>query len=365
MNQIFSRASISHHSSMLLLIGIVVVFASYTVWSDSRVWQAVSRIEEQFSPVTRLEKICAKVAEMEKNHRHSDDERRELNRKFLQLATAADVASERMAEVLVKFGHTFHHPEDDWQVQQCLNCLEKAAAIFDRLLCDARAQSVETANLLRPRAQECRFELADAYNRFGRLQSAQAAYTQAFALAPLAVPSDCRDPNHSRFEKYSEFLAANNNHVDAARLRLSLESGNQIEVPSKQSIERQTASCLTGRWELAFFSCDTGGAFDLVLEAGKDRVTGRYCAFERVEFPFFATQDTLNSKVPGLTGKFENGVAKLTLLTNAGLSADVSIVRIGDYLIWHLADWKGIDDSSPAQSGPYAIPFTAVLRHKV
>lgn len=365
MNQIFSRTSASHHSSMLLLIGIVLVFAIYTVWSDSKVWQAVSCIEEQFSPVTRLEKICAKVAALEKEHIHSENDRGRLDRQFLKLAVATDDKSERMADVLVKFGHLFHFPSNEEEMQKCLTCLEKADAIFYHNLSVARASNLETSKLLRTRAQASKLELADAYKRFGRLKAAEAAYEQAFALVPLQIPVSCADPNYYRFEKFAEFLEAKCKFVEAARLRLGLESENKIEVPSRQSIERQTASCLSGQWELAFFSCDTGGAFDLVLETDKDSVTGRYCAFERVEFPFFSPQGSLNDKVPGLSGKFKNGVAKLTLHTTSGLSADVSVVRIGDYLVWHLADWKGIDDSRPAQSGPYAIPFTAILRHKV
>lgn len=362
MNHILGKCAGPHYSSMLLLICIVVCFAGFTMLRDTKIKQAINWTEDQFSSVAKLEKLCMQIENLDKLHNHSDGERRKLDLQFLALVSATDGDSERLANVLVRFGRLFSCPDNDQQSQQCLKCLVRAIENYSRLSSSARLQDAKLVARLQSCAQDCRFDLAEAYTRFGQLDEAEKAYREAFAHVPAKVPASFSDPNYDRFVNYANFLQASGNFVQAGRLRLQLESENKIEIPSVQAIKSQTASCVTGRWEMAFFIADSGGDFKLVLDGSGERVVGRYCAMERVEFPYFDTQNTLKMKEPSMHGTFKDGVAKLKLRTNAGQIADVTIVRIGHYLIWSLNNWQNINTRNPPNSDPYVIPFTTILK---
>jgi len=362
MKNLTAKLAVSHQFSMLLLITIVVTFAGYTILRDFSTCPAKDYIEQQFLPVARLEHLYAKLEELEKTHHHSDEERRKLDRQFLTIATSTDDTSERMAHVLVKFGHIFNCSNNDQDSLRCVSCLKKASSIFSALVNTSSKKNIRLIKNPRASVQVCKFVLAEKYRQIGNLEAAELAYSQAFSSVPIATPVNYSNPNYHWFQKYATFLEAKKDYVEAGRLRLRLDSNNKFEIPPRRTILNQMPSCLNGRWKLAFFGADTGGDLILVLQTSGNKVFGRYLASERVEFPYFATQDTLDSETPSILGEFKNGVAKLMLRTNAGHNADLTLVRIGQYLVWSMDNWQNFHVSDPPSLDPYAIPFSAILK---
>jgi len=167
---------------------------------------------------------------------------------------------------------------------------------------------------------------------------------------------------YSRYEKYARFLQSSGKEVEGARLRLQLETQNRVKLPEIDSVKRMPPSCLAGEWESAYFNSARDYVLKLRLSVRDGSLTGRYFASEGVEIPFFVTQDTLGDTTPSVSGSYRDGVMRATVRSMDGRqNADVTMVRVGKYLVWRLHNWQG---PLPAEhrSDPYAIPFEAILK---
>ncbi|MDZ4833257.1 MAG: serine/threonine-protein kinase [Candidatus Melainabacteria bacterium] len=191
-------------------------------------------------------------------------------------------------------------------------------------------------NMLEARAT---FQLAHVYTRQARYEQAANLFTRGFKLLGTDQPID--ETNQEFFKAYSDYLWRVGKEREAAQLQLSFFVEPNEAKGAGQSSAVPIAP--TGLWSEKNFS------IELVDTSGVIRGSHSYT------IPHSNRVDgTIDNTRPTITGSFTGGIYKGQVKSSSGPKANLSLVRLGDYLVWKLIPIDG--------EGRLQLPETAVLR---
>lgn len=183
------------------------------------------------------------------------------------------------------------------------------------------------------------FDLAHIKTREGLFKPAADLFARGFKLLNAKQAAD--ENNQEFFRQYADYLWRAGKERDAAQLELSffLDPGE-----SKLAIDTPGVPVTPlGFWSEKNFSVE--------MNATNGSITGSHS---------FTSQHgsrvdgTIDNTKPSITGKFENGVFRGQVESSFGPKARLSLVRVGDYLVWKLINIDG--------EGKIVLPESAVLR---
>jgi len=195
------------------------------------------------------------------------------------------------------------------------------------------------------------FLLAHVYARQGNFGGAAPLFEQGFTLIDTTQPMS--ETSQDFFREYADFLWRAGKSREAAKLQLTFhlepwEAKLASEAPLK-------TTDLTGFWSAKYgdFCLQlnaNGAASDTKNSATDGTIRGSHC---------YVTQGgrqidgTIRDTNPSIEGKMEHGVFKGTVTSSHGQKAQLTMVRVEDYVVWKIL---GVESE-----GESLLPETAVL----
>ncbi len=183
------------------------------------------------------------------------------------------------------------------------------------------------------------FDLAHIKTRQADFKQAADLFARGFKLLNSKQATD--EANQEFFKQYADFLWRAGKGKEAAQLELTFfvdpgEAKLAIETPGVPVTP-------VGNWSEKNFSVEMTEKDGSVT--GSHSYTSQHGS--RVD-------GTIDNTKPTITGKMENGVFKGQVKSSFGPKANLSMIRVGDYLVWKLIPIDG--------EGKLFLPETAVLR---
>jgi serine/threonine protein kinase len=181
------------------------------------------------------------------------------------------------------------------------------------------------------------FNLAHVCARNAQLPMAKDYFEKGFKL--IGVRDSADDSYQQFFRYYADYLWRAGLEPEAAKRELGL----YLEQGDKTLADESVNKDVFGNW--------TNKNFKLEMVQNDGTISG----FHSYSVPHGShTDGTIDSVTPSIIGSVNNGVFKGEVQSSFGKRARISIVRVGDYLVWKILSFNG--------EGECYLPETAVLR---